>query len=52
MQHVWTILKKKSHTCERSAIEINEKENIQDISVDTLSFLTRNENRFLSCTGS
>lgn len=31
MQYIWPILNKKKHTNERSAIEIHERENFQDI---------------------
>lgn len=41
---------KNTHTCEKSAIEIDARENFQDISMDTLSIFHsehKNENRFL-----
>lgn len=39
MLHISTIFNKNSHTCERSAMEIDKREHYQDISIDTLSFL-------------
>lgn len=51
MQHIWTIFNKNTHTHERSAIEIDEKKNIQDNFIHTLLFslikIQRNENTFL-----
>lgn len=40
MQHIWAIFEN-THTCVRIAIEINEKEYIQDIFIDISSFFTR-----------
>lgn len=43
-------LKKYIHPCERSSIEINERENVQEIFSDTLFFTRkkcRNKNKFL-----
>lgn len=51
MQRSKTMFNKNIRTCERSAFDIDEKENFQDIFTDTLSFLPGNihtsENRFL-----
>lgn len=51
MQRSKTIFNKNIRTCERSAFDIDERENFQDIFTDTLSFLPGNihtsENRFL-----
>lgn len=41
MQHMSTILNKIAHTCEKSAIEIDVRENIQEIFIATLSYFTQ-----------
>ena len=41
MQHILTIFNKNTHTCERSAFEIVERNNFQDNFIDTLSSFTR-----------
>lgn len=52
MQHIWPIYKKYIHTCERNAIEIDDREHFQNIFIDTLSFslekIHRNENGCLT----
>lgn len=52
MQQIWTIFNYISHTCERSAIEKDDRGNIQEIFIDTYSFLLvkahRNHNKFLT----
>lgn len=41
MQHIWSISNfRNTHTCERGAIEIDERENLQDILINTPSFFT------------
>lgn len=37
MQHICRIFNKNTQNYERTAIEINERENIQDVLIDTLS---------------
>lgn len=52
MPHILTIFHRNTHTCERIAIEIDERENFQDILIDLLSSFTRkihrNKNQFLT----
>lgn len=38
MPHILTTFNENTHTCERSAIKKDERENIQNIFVDLLSF--------------
>lgn len=45
MQHIWTIYNKSTHNCERSEIKIDEREIIQDLFINTLSFFTGKNNR-------
>lgn len=45
MQHIWPIFNKNTHKHERSAIEIDEMENFQDIFMDILSFFTQKNSR-------
>lgn len=45
MLHVWTIFNKNTHTCERSAIEIDERENLHDIFIYTSSFFTQKNSK-------
>lgn len=49
MLHIWTNFKKNSQTLERSAIDIDEKENYQNKFIQTLSFsfvqIHKNEKR-------
>lgn len=41
MQHIWTTLLKNIHYCERRAIKIDERENLQNVFIDTLTFFIR-----------
>lgn len=41
MQHILPIVNKNAHTCEKSLIEFDEKENIQDNFIHILTFFTR-----------
>ena len=41
MQHIWPIFNKNTHTCDKNGIDINERENFQDIFIHTFSFFTR-----------
>lgn len=35
MQHIWKFFSKRTHTCEKSAVEIDQREYIQDAFIDT-----------------
>lgn len=39
-QHIWAILNKNTHTCERYTVKIDEMEIIQDILIDKLTLFT------------
>lgn len=41
LSHIWTIFNSNTHTCGRSAKEIDERKNFQDIFTETILFFTR-----------
>lgn len=41
MQYIWTVFNRNTHTCDKDAIKIDERENSQDNLIETISFVTQ-----------